>query len=435
MTTTTRRQFLGRGLTTLAAGGLAAAPAGLVAGRSAVEAADQVRVALIGCGGMGRGDLRTFFQDERVRCPVVCDVDDSHAALAADETEKVGRGRPESVRDFRRAIERKDVDVCLVATPDHWHAIPTIHACQAGKDVYVEKPLATSIGEGAAMVRAARKSQRVVQVGTQWRSGSHYQEAVKIVESGELGKIRTVRVWACLAWVGSIGRPADSDPPPGVDYDLWLGPAPLRPFNPTRFHFNFRWFWDYAGGLMTDWGVHLINIVQWAMHVKHPVSVASTGGKYAIDDIQETPDTQAAIFEYPGFVMIWDHQVAGTHGVRRREHGVAFDGESGTLVVDGAGWEIIPAPGKSLEARKAAGVAGPRWEHVRNFLDCCRSRERPASDVEIGHFATLTPHLANIALHTGRTIHWDGEKQEISGDADASRLITKPYRAPWKLDA
>jgi predicted dehydrogenase len=222
-----------------------------------VSAAEKIRVGLIGCGGISRADLTAFLSYPEVECPVVCDVDDAQLAKGIALVEKLRGRHPDTVKDFRRVIERKDVDVVLVCTPDHWHALPTVLACQEGKDVYVEKPLATTVAEGRAMVEAARRHGRVVQMGTQWRSGPHYQEAIEFVQSGKLGKIRQVRAWAYLDWVGGIGNPPDRDPPAGVDYDFWLGPAPLRPFNPNRFHFNFRWFWDYAGGLMTDWGVHL----------------------------------------------------------------------------------------------------------------------------------------------------------------------------------
>ncbi|MBI3463651.1 MAG: Gfo/Idh/MocA family oxidoreductase [Planctomycetes bacterium] len=225
---------------------------------------EQIRIALIGCGRMGRGDLATCFKFDDVVCPVVCDVDDAMIAQGVRLVEQ-HRGRaPDAVKDFREVLDRKDVDAVIVATPDHWHALPTVLACQAGKDVYVEKPLATSIAEGRAMLTASQKHHRVVQMGTQWRSGRHWAEAVEIVRSGKLGKVGLVRAWAYHDWIGNIGNPADGEPPAGVDYDMWLGPAPLRPFNPSRFHFNFRWFWDYAGGLMTDWGVHLINIILWA---------------------------------------------------------------------------------------------------------------------------------------------------------------------------
>ena len=428
---TTRRSFLNRCASAGAAGGAALARARAVHG-----AGDRVRVALIGSGGMGRGNLLTFLREGDVDCPLVCDVDDAMLVQAQAAVEKLRGVKPASVKDFRRVMERGDIDACIVATPDHWHALPTIHACQAGKDVYVEKPLATSIGEGRAMVAAARKHKRVVQVGMQWRSGGHYQDAVKFVQSGALGTVRIVRAWACLAWVGSIGRPVDGDPPAGVDYDLWLGPAPRRPFNPARFHFNFRWFWDYAGGLQADWGVHLLNVVHWAMRVDAPLRVSSSGGKYVMDDLSETPDTQCTVFEYPGFMLVWDHQVAGTHGVRRREHGVSFEGTNGTLVVDGGGWEVIPDPNKGLEPLKASPSAqDARWLHVKDFLGCVRSGARPVTDVETGHHVTAACHLGNIAMLTGSTVTWDAEREQAVDNPGANALLSRPYRSPWTLPA
>ncbi|KPK71246.1 MAG: oxidoreductase [Acidithiobacillales bacterium SM23_46] len=402
--------------------------------RSAPDANERIRVALIGSGGMGRGDVLTFLKYDDVECPLICDVDDAQLKKVADAIEKTSGKRPETVKDFRRIIDRKDIDVCLVATPDHWHALPTIYACQAGKDVYVEKPLATSIGEGRAMVEAARRYDRIVQMGTQWRSGRHYQQAIEYVHSGSLGEIRMVRCWAYLTWVYGVGKPKDGEAPRGVDYDMWLGPAPTRPFNRARFHFSFRWFWDYAGGLMTDWGVHLINLALWGMKVQAPTRVSSSGGKYVWDDISETPDTQVAVFDYPGFTMIWEHQATGGHGAEGREHGVAFHGTEGTLILDSGGWEVVPEEGKKkLKAEKHAGAGDGRPEHVRNFLDCVRSRERPVEDVGFGHLVSTTAHLGNIALLSKRSIQWDAENERILGDKKASRLVTAPYRAPWKL--
>jgi len=394
----------------------------------------RIRVGLIGCGGMGWGDLETFLQMADVDCPVVCDVDEGQFGKVVKLVE-THRGRaPQTVGDFRRVLDRDDVDACIVATPDHWHALPAILACQAGKDVYLEKPLATSIGEGRAIVAAAGRYNRVVQMGTHWRSGTHFSDAVDYVRSGHLGKIRLVHAWACLSWFKGVGTPSDAAPPAGVDYNFWLGPAPLRPFNPARFHFNFRWFWDYAGGLMTDWGVHLINLVQWAMQVSSPLSVAATGGKYVLQDSSETPDTQCVLFEYPGFTLVWEHQAEGNHGVRRREHGIAFDGVNGTLVLDANGWEVIPVEGRGLEPLEAAGTTGQaRINHVRNFLDCLRSRQRPATDVETGHYATTTSHLGNIAFLTGRKIRWDASAERAVGDAEANALLMKTYRKPWEL--
>ena len=431
----TRRDFL-------RAGSVAAASA--LVGRARAQtpgANDKVRVGLIGCGGMGRGDLKTFFMNPEVECPVVCDVDDAQLARAVELVEGERGNQPDTVKDFRRVIDRKDVDVCLVGTPDHWHALPMIYACQAGKDVYVEKPLGKSIDEGRAMLEAAKRHNRVVQMGTQWRSGEHFREAVEFIHAGKLGRIRLVRAWAYLDWVGGIGSPPDGDPPEGVDYDLWLGPAPERPFNPNRFHFNFRWFWDYAGGLMTDWGVHLINIVMWAMGTDPPSAVTCSGGKYVIDDNTETPDTQVAVYDFPatdqrpGYTFIWEHQMKGGVGIGGRPHGISFSGSEGTLILDSGSWEIVPEPKlKTLEAAQFKSAADARPAHVRNFLDCVVSREQPVENLELGHFVSTVAHLGNLALQTGKKIQWDAENERIVGDRKADRLVASHYRKPWRLD-
>ena len=401
---------------------------------AAVGASAKVRVGLIGAGGMGRGDLDTFFLNREVDCPVLCDVDDAMLAKGVELVEKRRGHKPDTVKDFRRVLDRKDVDVVLVGTPDHWHALPTVHACQAHKDVYVEKPLATSIAEGRAMLDAAKQHNRIVQMGTQWRSGGHWKEAVEFVQSGKLGKIGLVRGWAYLDWVGGIGNPPDGDPPPGVDYDMWLGPAPKRPFNPNRFHFNFRWWWDYAGGLMTDWGVHLINIMLWAMGPTHPRTVSSTGGKYVLDDNTETPDTQVTVYEFPTYTLIWEHKVGIGLGLNSRPWGIAFTGSEGTLIINESGWEIIREPKKeSLEAKKYPGSGDARPAHVRNFLDCVKSRKAPVENLEVGHFISSVAHLGNIALRSGRKIVWDGKHERIVGDKEANRLVGVSYRKPWSL--
>jgi predicted dehydrogenase len=336
-------------------------------------------------------------------------------------------------------IDRKDIDVCLVATPDHWHALPTIYACQAGKDVYCEKPLATTIAEGRAMLEAVKRHRRVLQMGTQWRSGRHYGEAIEMVQSGRLGKIRQVRAWAYLDWVGGIGNPPDSSPPAGVDYDMWLGPAPERPFNPNRFHFNFRWFWDYAGGLMTDWGVHLLNVALWAMGPAPPKTVTSTGGKYAVSDNSETPDTQIAVYEFPTYSLIWEHQMLGGVGLGGRPHGLSFSGSEGTLIIDAEGWEVIPEPKKkSLQPffRKVDPndrFRDGRLAHVRNFLHCVRTREAPVTNAEVGHFVSTVSHLGNLALRSGEKIVWDAERERAVNSSGADALTRREYRKPWRI--
>ncbi len=439
----TRRNFVRQSVAGLGAvgamGSVARAASALptLAGVSGaiLGANEKIRVGLIGSGGISRADLSAFLTFPDVDCPIVCDVDDAMIAKGVEQVEKARGKKPDGVRDFRRVIDRKDVDAVLVATPDHWHALPTIYACQAGKDVYCEKPLATTIREGRVMLDTARKHDRVVQMGTQWRSLDHAQEAIDVVHSGKLGRIRLVRCWAYLNWVHPIGRPADSDPPAGVDYDLWLGPAPKRPFNRNRFHFNFRWFWDYAGGLMTDWGVHLINVAMWGMKGRNPSKACCTGGKYAMDDMSETPDTQIATYEFGDCSLIWEHQYHGAHGPEGREHGVMFNGSEATLVLDSHGWEITPEPDKKVPAEKhKPSGRDARVSHVKDFLDCMRSRKRPVEDFEIGHCVSTVAALGNLALRTGRTITWDAAKEQAVGDEEANRLVTREYRAPWRLE-
>ncbi len=402
----------------------------------AAAPSDRVRIGLIGCGGISTADTNAFLAHPECEIAAVCDVDDARIKATLERLRKLGRPNPDAVKDFRRVIERKDVDLVLVCTPDHWHAIPTIEACKAGKDVYVEKPLGTTIVEGAAMRDAAREHRRVCQMGTQWRSGEHYREAVEMVRSGKLGRVRQVRCWAYLDWIREIGNPPDGPPPEGVDYDMWLGPAPLRPFNKNRFHFNFRWFWDYAGGLMTDWGVHLINIALWAMGPEWPKSVVSSGGKYILKDNSETPDTQITVYDFPSYTLIWEHQVQCGLGPDRREHGVMFTGEDATLIVDTRGWEVIAEPkkrGMVEMKRQAPATEAVRAAHARNLLDCMKTRKDPVENLDIGHHVSAVAQLGNIALRSRSRIEWDAAAGRIANNEAANQFLHRPYRAPWKL--
>jgi predicted dehydrogenase len=433
MNTITRRGFLRNSSLTTATlpwlGGLLLSP-----GSRAIGPAGKVRVGLIGCGGMGKGDLSTFFLNPEVECPVVCDPDDNQMAGAATLVQEKRGNRPEMVRDFRRVLERKDVDAVIVATPDHWHALATVFACQAGKDVYVEKPLALTIAEGRAMIEAARHHQRVCQMGAQRLSSPTYREATDFVRTGKLGKVGLVRAWAYLDWIKPIGTPRDAEPPAGLDYDLWLGPAPHRPFNPNRFHFNFRWFWDYAGGLMTDWGVHLIQVLLWGMGDEPPKAVMSSGGKYVLQDNSETPDTQTTVYEFPSYTLVWEHKVGVGLGLYNRPWGMAFVGTEGTLVINDSGWEILREPSKdALEPKKYPGGQDPRPAHVRNFLDCVKNRQQPIENLGVGHHVSTVAHLGNIALRTGRRIVWDHAQERVVGDKEANQLVHPGYRRPWKL--
>jgi predicted dehydrogenase len=451
MKSKSRRKFLQDSVSLSAVAGSAllnanALTAGTAASSSRVLGAnDRIRVALIGCGGMGRGDLKDFLRVKNIECAALCDVDDEQSGKALKATEEQVSQRPALVtRDFRKVLDQKDVDAVIVATPDHWHALPTVMACQAGKDVYVEKPLSVSIGEGRIMVETARKYDRVVQMGTQQRSSPHYAEAVEYVKGGKLGKVRLVRTWAYLDWKGRTPVLPDTDAPASVDYDMWLGPAKKRPFNPNRFHFTFRWYWDYSGGLMTDWGAHMIDIANWAMDIKAPSSAVSTGGKFGYpDDAMETPDTQQVLWAFPNFTMIWEHALGVGRGPEAREHGVLFHGENGVLVVDRGGWEVYPETDridKKNRLFKAPGVprqsvSNPDYHltHVQNFIDCVRSRKRPNSDVEIGHNSMIACHLGNIAFRLGRQVKWDVDNERMLNDSEAQSYVFREYRAPWKL--
>lgn len=428
-----RTSILATSLTPLALGGLSAP---FVRSARAAEPGpnSKVRLGLIGCGGMGRGDLECFFLNPEVDCAVLCDVDDAMLAKGLEVCQSKRGRKPGTVKDFRRVLERKDIDVVLVATPDHWHALPTVLACQAGKDVYVEKPLAKTIDEGRAMLEAARRHNRIVQMGSQWRSCAHIREAADFVRSGKLGKVSLVRGWAYLDWLPSIGRPADGSPPPGVDYDLWLGPAPQRPFNPNRFHFNFRWFWDYAGGLMTDWGVHLINMMLMGMEDLTPRSVFSSGGKFVFDDNSETPDSQVTVYEFAKYTLIWEHKAGLNNGLNNRSWGVEWNGSEGTIILNDEGWELrTERKQANVESQKKPGSGDPRPAHVRNFLDCIKSRKSPVLNLDIAHPLSAVAHLGNIAYRTGRKVVWDAAAERVLGDRDADKLVGVHYRKPWAL--
>ena len=293
-----RRTFLKTTSTALAAGSFV----GL--NPSALGANERIVLALIGGNNQGRGVALNAIKDG-AEIKTFCDLDDAVLGRTGADLAKAQGKDPAPEKDFRRVLEDKDIQGVIIATPDHWHAIPTILACQAGKDVYVEKPLATTIDEGRAMLTASHKHNRIVQMGSQWKSCTHILEAADFVKSGKLGSVSMVRAWAWLDWQPQLESHQDGNPPPGVDYDFWLGPAPKRAFNPNRFHYNFRWFWDYAGGLMTDWGVLLINLAMWGMGPEHPKTITSCGGKFAVDDNTETPDTQIAVYEFPTYTYIW----------------------------------------------------------------------------------------------------------------------------------
>jgi len=431
----TRRNFIDKtALATLAASGLGSPFIRSVrAGEPGAN--DKIRLGLIGCGGMGQGDLKCFFLNPEIDCAVICDVDDAQIAKGLAICEEKRGKKPDTVKDFRRVLDRKDIDAVLIATPDHWHALTTVMACQAGKDVYVEKPLAKTIDEGHAMVEAARRHSRIVQMGSQWRSCPHIIEATELIRSGKLGKVSLARGWAFLDWLPSIGKVPDCLPPTGVDYDFWLGPAPKRAFNPNRFHFNFRWFWDYAGGLMTDWGVHLINMIAMGLPDEAPKSVTSCGGKFIFDDDSETPDSQVTVYDFPSCQLIWEHRAGLNNGLNSRPWGVEWHGTEGNLILNDTGWDLVTEPkrAKTPSQRKHSDGSDPRAPHVRNFIDCVKSRQPPVLNLEVGHRVSTLAHLGNIAFRTGQKIVWDGVNEKVVGNREADKLVGVAYRNPWHL--
>lgn len=434
---TTRRDFLRQ--TALLGAGLSISPFFIKAGSAGVGANDKIGVGLIGCNGMGFEDLKAFLRNPEVECIALSDIDENVLNNRAAETEKItGKKVKHLYKDWRKLIDNKDIDLVIVGTPDHWHCLQMVSACQAGKDVYCEKPLGNSIEECNIMVRAAQKYNRVVQVGQWQRSDPHWDEAANFLKAGNIGRIRTVKVWAYQDGKPTLPVKPDCDAPAGVDYDMWLGPAPKRPFNPYRFHYNFRFFWDYAGGLMSDWGVHLLDYALEGMNADLPTRVFSGGGKFAYpDDAMETPDTLMATYAYDDFNIIWDHACGINHGLYNRKEGLAFYGENGTMVLDRAGWEVIPVVSNNVARMEAVpfkkGEGKGLYNHVGNMLSCIKSRELPNADVAIGARVAKMAHLANISCRVQREVHWDDKNNLFVGDNEATALSKAYYRAPWEL--
>lgn len=437
-----RRDFMKRaGITTVSAGVALSGASARILGAN-----DRVRVGVLGTGRQGTGDLSDFKIQPDVEIVAVCDVyaPNLQKGLAATD------GKAQTYKDFRQVLERKDIDAVIVGSPDHWHALMAVEACKSGKDVYVEKPICCAVEEGKMMVECARKHNRVVQVGTQQRSAIHFQEAVKLVQQGYLGKVTFVRTWNYSNdYPEGIGNPPDSAPPAGLDWDAWLGPAPKVPFNANRFGVGDRWstfryFWDYAGGLMTDWGVHLMDIVQWAMQVEGPQAITAAGGKFYIEDNADIPDTLQVTYQYPHFVAVYENRWDNGNSMYGHGYGIEFHGSDASMFVDRGGFEVFPETrnggrdGKRVMNRapsmKMESANNDHVDHIRNFLDCMKSRQRPISDIEIGHRSTSTCLLGNVAYRSGRRIAWDVEKQEIKeGGPEAERYLARRYRSPWEL--
>lgn len=431
----TRREVL---LKAGAMAATAAVPAGILAvdwtkpvgkdWRSQVGANDKIVIGLIGCGGMGASNMRNLMNHPDVEVAAVCDVDTARMPNdIADVEKKYGR-KPKVYHDYRQLLDNKDIDAVIVGTPDHWHAMNLIQACQAGKDAYCEKPISHDIVEAVAMAAAAKKHKRVVQVGTWQRSTKEFTDALAYVRSGKLG-----RVTLCRAWITDSFRAGKQQPqavPSSLDYEMWTGPAAMMPYKPNHVHFNWRWFMNYGGGMSTDWGVHMMDIALLGMSKNQdlpmPTEVAAFGGRLAIlDDDRDAPDTTEAIYRFknPDFVLKWsilrDHP--GKPG-----HGTEFVSEDGkTLRVWRGGWIVLDPDGKEIDKEPSDDPP----DHWRNFLDCVKSRSMPRADIGSVAQTTIVCHLANVALYSGQTVHWDKAKMDLAGQAGRS---TNAYRREYR---
>ena len=400
-----RRDFFKRAAVGTA--GVSLAMSGASTG-SVLGANDRIRLGLIGCGRQGVSNMEYFIK-QGVEVVAVCDVYEPNLQKGLE----AAGGKAKALKDFRQVLDDKEIDAVIVATPDHWHPLATVMACQAGKDVYVEKPICVAVEEGKKMVEAARKYKRVVQVGLWQRSNLHFQKAAQLVQDGLIGKVTFVRTENYSnIYPDGIGNPPDSDPPPGLDWDMWLGPAPKVAFNWNRFgvgdHWStFRYFYDYANGWPGDWGVHRLDIVQWALRVDGPHTITASGRKFYLKDNSDTPDTLQITLEYPDFVATYETRLCNESAMDNHGYGIEIHGTDGTMFVDREGFQVFPES-KEVEGKRVAKTAEMKMErvddglenHVANMLECMKTRKLPQSDIEFGHRSTSTCLLANVALRS-----------------------------------
>lgn len=410
-----------------------------------------LRVGLIGSGWYGKADLLRLVQVSPIEVVSLCDVDSRLLAEAAElvSTRQASRKKPRTYGDYRKMLAEKDLDIVLVATPDHWHALPMIAAVESGCDVYVQKPISVDIAEGQAMLAAARKHQRVVQVGTQRRSTPHLIEARdRIVKEGKLGQIGMVEIY-CYYHMGSNSSPPDSNPPDYLDWEMWTGPAPMRPYNPMAHPRGWRAFMEYGNGIVGDMCIHMLDTVRWMLDLGHPKSVSSTGGiRVRKGGKSNIADTQEATFDFDGLPVIWQHRTYGSSPDPKYPWGLTIYGDKGTLKASIMSYDFTPQGDgqpihvdvkyeldeypedrteKDLETHVAPAIRG----HMRDFLAAIASRGKPVADIEQGYISTTSCILANMAMKLGRSLAWDGQAGKIIGDDEANRLLARPYRSPW----
>lgn len=430
----TRRDFLKKMGTLAMAGAVSPSLVNAKSPKASVMGAnDRINIGLIGCRSMGWTDLLNAINVPGVECVALCDIDKNILDSRAAELTKNKGKKPEIYGDYRKLLERKDIDAVLIGTPDHWHCLQLVDACAAGKDVYVQKPIANSIAECDMMAKAAKHYNRVVSVGQQQRSAKLWIEMKKFIDSGQLGHISRVNVWANFRYAAILNPAKDSEVPAHIDFDMWLGPAPERTYNASRHHGSWRMFWDYGGGLLTDWGVHLLDMALWGMKVdRMPNRVMATGGNWAYpDNFAETFDTMSVIYEFDDFVMTWNNTTieSGPYG---KNYGVEFVGTNGTLVANREGWEVYPLQGK-CEAAKCTPDYQDLPLHHADFYNCMRTRNmQTACTIDNGAMCAKYAHLGNISARVGSALVYDNEKQRFD-NKEANKLIKPTYRKGWEF--
>lgn len=398
------------------------------------QAGETLKVGAIGLKGMGWADLNAILKQDNIRCTAICDVDEN----VLEERYKELADRHIKVQkfiDYKEMLKGDLVDIVIIGTPDHWHCLQMVDAVNAGKHVYVEKPIGNSVQECQIMVEQAKRSGRMVQVGQWQRSQQHFKDAIDFVHTGELGKIRLVKAWAYQGWMKTIPVKPDSAVPKGVHYDMWLGPAKKRAFNPNRFHFEFRWFWDYAGGLMTDWGVHMLDYALMGMQVTDPKSVMAAGGKFAYPaDAAETPDTLTTVFEFDDFNVQWEHANGIDLGPYGKNHGVAFIGNKGTLLMNREGWEVIPEGDRMQPVPFQRSQDSGLQKHMANFVEAIRKNDYAHlnAPIEAGAHIAIFAQMGNIAYRTGTKLYWDRQKRQFT-DAQANKYLLAHYHNGYIL--
>jgi predicted dehydrogenase len=393
----------------------------------------RINVGFIGVGNMGTQRLKDFMEHADVNVAALCDVDEERRNKAASLVESQKRPRPPLIGDFRRLLDSKEIDAVCIATPDHWHALTTIYSCQAGKDVFVEKPLCHTIPEGRAMVEAVTKNRRITQLGNHIHNDlPNYRRVVEIVQSGMLGTVDRVYCWKSSGR-RDIGNPPNGAPPSGLDYDFWLGPAPKRAFNPNRCHSRFRNFWDYSGGVFIDFWCHVSDLAYWALDLQAPTTISSVGAR-KLSDNGETPNTLDVLYEFPnGLVMSWNIHPQGLAGFESYNLGCVFQGSEGTLVADYETHDLYVKGKRVPEFKHPPQTIADSPGHVREFLDSIQSRQLTTCNVEYAHRLTKAGLLGNIAYRSGTKVTWDDRKERIIGEKSARRLLKRKYRKPWRL--